>query len=73
MQLWHSAQGHLPAAEAMARGSQGQGDDGVGGAATGDGGVPAGVHVGGYEGSGSIHGERGADDLKSAPADIHAA
>ena len=40
--LQHVAQGHLPAAEAMAAGRQGQGDGGVGGAASGDGGVPAG-------------------------------
>ena len=45
MQLWHSAQGHLPAAEAMAAGGQGQGDGGVGEAAGGDGGVPEGGRV----------------------------
>ena len=45
-QLWHSTQGHLPAAEAVAAGGQGQGDGGVGGAAGGDGGVPEGGRVG---------------------------
>ena len=48
--LWHAAQGHLPAAEAMAAGGQGQGDGGVGGAAGGDGGVPEGGGVGGAGG-----------------------
>ena len=37
-----ASQGHLPAAEAMAAGGQGQGDGGVGGAAGGDGGVSEG-------------------------------
>merc|ERR1719253_737121 len=48
--LWHLAQGHLPAAEAMPAGGQGAGDGGVGGAAGGDGGVPEGGGVGGAEG-----------------------
>ena len=48
--LWHAAQGHLPAAEAMAAGGQGEGDGGVGGAAGGDGGVSAGGGVGGAGG-----------------------
>ena len=48
--LRHLAQGHLPAAEAMAAGGQGQGDGGVGGAAGGDGGVPEGGGVGGAGG-----------------------
>ena len=37
-----ASQGHLPAAEAMAAGVQGQSDGGVGGAAGGDSGVPEG-------------------------------
>ena len=37
-----ASQGHLPAAEAMAAGGQGQSDGGVGGAAGGDGGVSEG-------------------------------
>ena len=48
--LWHLAPGHLPAAEAMAAGGQGEGDGGVGGAAGGDGGVPEGGGVGGAGG-----------------------
>ena len=44
--LWHAAQGHLPTAEAMAQGGQGQGDGGNGKTAEHDGGVPAGGHVG---------------------------
>ena len=38
--------GHLPAAEAMVAGGQGQDDGRVGGAAGGDGGVPEGGCVG---------------------------
>ena len=45
--LWRLAQGHLPAAEAMAAGGQGEGDGGVGRCAGGDDGVPEGVRVGG--------------------------
>ena len=58
--LWHAAQGHLPAAEAMAAGGERQGDGGVGGAASGDGGVPAGGRVGitGGQSDGSILGWR---------------
>ena len=45
----------------MAAGGQGQGDDGVGGAASEDGGVPAGGRVGisGGQGDGSNVGWRG--------------
>jgi len=59
--LWHAAQGHLPAAEAMAQGCQGQGDGGVGGAEEQDDGVPAGGHFGGArgQGDGSTSGWRG--------------
>ena len=59
--LQHVAQGHLPAAEAMAAGRQGQGEGRVGGAASGDGGVPAGGRVGGARGQrdGSTDGWRG--------------
>ena len=46
-QLWHSTQGHLPAAEAVAAGGQGQGDGRGGGGAVGqDGGIPEGGRVG---------------------------
>ena len=59
--LWHAAQGHLPAVEAMAQGCQGQGDGGVGGAEEQDDGVPAGGHFGGArgQGDGSTSGWRG--------------
>ena len=59
--LQHVAQGHLPAAEAMAAGGQGQGDDAVGGAASEDGGVPMGGRVGitGGQSDGSTAGWRG--------------
>ena len=63
--LRHLAQGHLPAAEAMAAGGQGQGDGGVGGAAGGDGGVPEGGRVGG---AGGHKGQR----MNGMKAHVHA-